>query len=195
VHAGEGFRCRRRDLRRSDRARAGHAAGVRRSQGIRTALGLRGPPLHEARAEVGRASTDLAVRLPVLDRLEPAIPMVAQRPPAVAQARVPISTSTDRRVSTSLFPLASHPTGLSLAQACPKRGCIWHFGFVLLDLQLTSELLINCNQRRRASSRAQIARFRRETARRSYRSIASNSLVACDRIDASFCGPSPARDS
>ena len=51
----------------------------------------------------------------------------------------------------------------------------------------------NHNSRRRASSKARIANLRRDRARRSYRSSASNCLASCDRIVANFCGPSRRR--
>jgi len=41
-----------------------------------------------------------------------------------------------------------------------------------------------------APAQARIANLRRDRTRRSYRSIARNCLTFCDRIVASFCGPS-----
>ena len=68
-----------------------------------------------------------------------------------------------------------------------------YFGFVLPNrLQIISCKLNNRNQselRWRASSRARIANLRRDSARRSYRSMASNFLVSCDRIVANLYGP------
>jgi hypothetical protein len=51
-----------------------------------------------------------------------------------------------------------------------EERCIWHFGFVLLDLQLIHVSLIHCNQRRRAIHRPPDIR-RRSAGRRRPRDV------------------------
>jgi hypothetical protein len=53
--------------------------------------------------------------------------------------------------------------------------------------------LLQSLDRRRASSKARMAEFPRDSARRSWRSIASNCFVSCDRIVANLEGPCGSR--
>ena len=67
------------------------------------------------------------------------------------------------------------------------------FGFVLpkcpTTINCAVQLLLSSEVRRRASSKARTANLRRDSARRSYRSIASSCLVSCDKIVANLYGP------
>jgi hypothetical protein len=70
-----------------------------------------------------------------------------------------------------------------------------YFGFVLPKSRLIRskvEIRCSCNQTEccRASSKARMANLRRDKARRSYRSMASNCLASCNRIVANLAGPS-----